>query len=113
MSDCLEDVAAELGVRLVQRFADAHIEVRPIGKDGVVVVHPQPVPSLPGYADGAFSVQDAGAQLTQSLPILNYLEERYPERPLLPQDLPGRAAARAIAVAIALFHRQLFGVAAF
>jgi maleylacetoacetate isomerase len=46
-------------------------------------------------------LEDDGARLTQSLPILNYLEERYPERPLLPQDLPGRAAARAIAVAIA------------
>jgi 16S rRNA (cytosine967-C5)-methyltransferase len=47
---------------LAQRFADAHVEVRPIGTDGMVVLHPQPVPTLPGYADGAFSVQDAGAQ---------------------------------------------------
>jgi maleylacetoacetate isomerase len=46
-------------------------------------------------------LDDEGAILTQSLPILNYLEERYPEPALLPRDLPGRARSRAIAVAIA------------
>jgi maleylpyruvate isomerase len=46
-------------------------------------------------------LEDDGVRLTQSLPILNYLEERYPEPALLPPDLPGRATARAIAVAIA------------
>ena len=46
-------------------------------------------------------LEDEGAVLTQSLPILNYLEERYPERSLLPKDLPGRCKSRAIAVAIA------------
>jgi maleylacetoacetate isomerase len=46
-------------------------------------------------------LEDDGARLTQSLPILNYLEERYPEPALLPADLPNRATARALAVAIA------------
>lgn len=46
-------------------------------------------------------LEDDGARLTQSLPILNYLEERYPEPPLLPKDAAGRATSRAIAVAIA------------
>jgi maleylacetoacetate isomerase len=46
-------------------------------------------------------LEDGDAVLTQSLPILNYLEERYPEPALLPADLPGRATSRAIAVAIA------------
>jgi maleylpyruvate isomerase len=46
-------------------------------------------------------LEDDGAVLTQSLPILNYLEERYPEPALLPRDAPGRARSRAIAVAIA------------
>jgi maleylpyruvate isomerase len=46
-------------------------------------------------------LEDEGAVLTQSLPILNYLEERYPEPGLLPRDAPGRARSRAIAVAIA------------
>jgi maleylpyruvate isomerase len=46
-------------------------------------------------------LEDDGVRLTQSLPILNYLEERYPEPPLLPKDAPGRATSRGIAVAIA------------
>jgi maleylpyruvate isomerase len=46
-------------------------------------------------------LEDEGVRLTQSLPILNYLEERYPEPALLPRDAPGRATSRAIAVAIA------------
>ena len=46
-------------------------------------------------------LEDDGAVLTQSLPILNYLDERYPEPALLPKDLPGRCRSRAIAVAIA------------
>ncbi len=46
-------------------------------------------------------LEDEGVRLTQSLPILNYLEERYPAPALLPKDAPGRATSRAIAVAIA------------
>ncbi len=46
-------------------------------------------------------LEDEGAVLTQSLPILNYLDERYPQPALLPKDLPGRCRSRAIAVAIA------------
>jgi len=46
-------------------------------------------------------LEDGDAVLTQSLPILNYLEERYPEPALLPADPAGRAKSRAIAVAIA------------
>ena len=46
-------------------------------------------------------LEDDGVVLTQSLPILNYLEERYPEPALLPRDAAGRAKARALAVAIA------------
>jgi maleylacetoacetate isomerase len=46
-------------------------------------------------------LEDEGVRLTQSLPILNYLEERYPEPTLLPKDAAGRATSRAIAVAIA------------
>jgi maleylpyruvate isomerase len=46
-------------------------------------------------------LEDEGVRLTQSLPILNYLEERYAEPALLPKDAAGRATSRAIAVAIA------------
>ena len=41
---------------------------------------------------------DGGTPLTQSLAIIEYLEERYPEPPLLPKALPERAAVRAFAL---------------
>ena len=39
--------------------------------------------------------------LTQSLAIIEYLEERFPEPPLLPADAAGRARVRALALDIA------------
>ena len=44
---------------------------------------------------------DGGVVLTQSLAIIEYLEERYPEPPLLPETAAQRARARMIAQAIA------------
>jgi len=44
---------------------------------------------------------DEGALLTQSLAIVDYLEECYPQRPLLPKDPAGRAFARTVALAVA------------
>ncbi len=38
-----------------------------VGADGLVLANAQPVPSLPGYAEGHFSVQDAAAQLAAPL----------------------------------------------
>jgi len=43
-----------------------------------------------------------GQPLVQSLAILEYLDEKYPEPPLLPQDLRARAHARAIAQMVAM-----------
>ncbi|WP_298173515.1 maleylacetoacetate isomerase [Novosphingobium sp.] len=42
-----------------------------------------------------------GAVLTQSLAIIEYLEERYPQPPVLPTDPLDRARVRAFAMAIA------------
>ena len=42
-----------------------------------------------------------GEVLTQSLAIIEYLDETHPEPPLLPADALGRAKVRAIAQAIA------------
>ncbi len=39
-------------------------------------------------------IVDGGAAIPESLVILEYLEDRYPERPLLPLDPLGRARAR-------------------
>lgn len=42
-----------------------------------------------------------GLQLTQSLAIIDYLDEQYPTPPLLPPDAAGRAMVRAMALSIA------------
>ena len=41
---------------------------------------------------------DGGAKLFQSLAILEYLEEKYPEPPLLPADIASRAWVRGLAL---------------
>ena len=46
-------------------------------------------------------LQDGEATLTQSLAILEYLEETHPTPPLLPADAVGRARVRALALDIA------------
>jgi maleylacetoacetate isomerase len=47
------------------------------------------------------TLEDDGNVLVQSLAIIEYLEERQPEPPLLPRDAAGRARVRALALAIA------------
>src|SRR5260370_14143778 len=51
---------------------------------------------LPTLTDGE------GPPLGQSLAILEYLEERYPEHPLLPTDAHARAHVRALAHVVAV-----------
>lgn len=46
-------------------------------------------------------LDDDGAVLTQSLAIIEYLDETRPQPPLLPADAVGRARVRALALAIA------------
>jgi maleylpyruvate isomerase len=45
--------------------------------------------------------EDDGALLTQSLAIIEYLEEKYPRPALLPKDARGRARVRSLALLIA------------
>jgi len=47
-------------------------------------------------------IDGAGEPLTQSLAILEYLDEKYPDPPLLPAELRARAHARAIAQMVAM-----------
>jgi maleylpyruvate isomerase len=47
------------------------------------------------------SLQENDLTLTQSLAIIEYLDEMYPERPLLPKGALDRARVRAVALAIA------------
>lgn len=53
-----------------------------------------PAELVPTLVDGALS-------LPQSLAIIEYLDEQYPQVPLLPADPAGRARVRALALAIA------------
>lgn len=47
------------------------------------------------------ALETDGERLIQSLPIVEYLDERYPEPPLLPPDSAGRARVRALAAVVA------------
>lgn len=47
------------------------------------------------------SLEDNGRVLTQSLAIIEYLEEKYPNPPLLPREPAERATVRAMALAVA------------
>ena len=44
-----------------------NIEAFPVGKHGVILATAKAIPSLPGFAEGHFSVQDAAAQLAAPL----------------------------------------------
>ncbi|CAH0300906.1 Maleylpyruvate isomerase [Massilia sp. Bi118] len=72
---------AILGAKAEQRSA-GYLSVNPQGL----------VPAL---------LTDEGEWLTQSLAIVEYLDERYPEPPLLPREPAARAQVRAIALAVA------------
>jgi maleylacetoacetate isomerase len=47
------------------------------------------------------TLEDSGCLFTQSLAVIEYLEERYPEPPLLPDDPAARATVRGMALVIA------------
>lgn len=63
---------------------------------------------VPAIVDDGFALWESGA-------ILEYLEERYPEPPLLPQDLQGRATVRRLAAEaeghFSALQRRLFELA--
>jgi maleylpyruvate isomerase len=53
-------------------------------------------------ADGLVPLLDTGsAKLSQSMAIIEYLDETYPSAPLLPADALGRARVRALAQSVA------------
>ena len=47
------------------------------------------------------ALEDGGKLLTQSLAIIEYLEEKHPSPPLLPKDLLGRARVRSLSLLVA------------
>ncbi len=48
-------------------FQAAGLTAEPVGQSGLVLTTPKPVTQLPGFAEGWWSVQDAGAQLAAEL----------------------------------------------
>jgi maleylpyruvate isomerase len=74
-----------IGVHLLrgggEQFSPTYREINPQGL-------------VPSFGDGNLS-------LTQSIAIIEYLDERYPETPLLPHDIGLRARARQLALTIA------------
>ncbi|PZM15112.1 maleylacetoacetate isomerase [Rhizobium tubonense] len=89
-------------VRIALALKGLSVEKLPIGilgadaenrQAGYLNVNPQGlVPALS---------TDEGSLITQSLAIIEYLDELHPEPPLLPQDLEAKAFSRSIAMAIA------------
>jgi 16S rRNA (cytosine967-C5)-methyltransferase len=59
-------------------LAAAHIASTPVGAQGLLLDRPHPVDAIPGFAEGLWSVQDAGAQLAAQL----LLQGTAPEAPL-------------------------------
>src|SRR5215207_9477029 len=55
-------------------------------------------------------LEESGAVLAQSLAIIEYLEEKYPQPPLLPQKAVHRAQVRAMALGIACDVHPLHNV---
>lgn len=53
--------------QVLAAFQDAGLAAEPVGQSGLVLATPKPVTQLPGFADGWWSVQDAGAQLAAEL----------------------------------------------
>ncbi|MEM7442700.1 MAG: maleylacetoacetate isomerase [Pseudomonadota bacterium] len=70
-----------------------HLRRKDHRSEGYLAMNPQGlVPTL---------IDDNGTVLTQSIAMIEYLEETRPEPPLLPSDAAGRARVRALASAIA------------
>ncbi|AXA76945.1 16S rRNA (cytosine(967)-C(5))-methyltransferase RsmB [Achromobacter xylosoxidans] len=53
--------------QVLAAFRDAGLAAEPAGVAGLVLATPRPVAQLPGFAEGWWSVQDAGAQLAAEL----------------------------------------------
>jgi maleylpyruvate isomerase len=93
--------SASYRVRIALNFKGLDYEQAPIHlrrgggeqlKPAYTAINPQAlVPAL----------EDDGQIFSQSLAIIEYLEERYPKPPLLPSDAAGRAVVRSMALLIA------------
>jgi len=82
-----------LSVHLVKDGGEQH-------KADYAKLNPQEL--VPALIDSASKGEELGAfVLSQSLAIIEYLDEKYPENALLPQDLHDKAIVRSMAMSIA------------
>jgi 16S rRNA (cytosine967-C5)-methyltransferase len=88
------NVTAIARAALLAQFAAAGIHATAAGAVGIIVDPPRPVTSLPGFAEGAFAVQDLGAQLAAPL-----LDVRDGMRVLDACAAPGGKAAHLVELA--------------
>ncbi|MDB5870726.1 MAG: putative maleylacetoacetate isomerase [Ramlibacter sp.] len=83
------------------------LELKGLGYDYVPIHLVKGEHKQPGYAAVSPSMLvptlelDGGEHLSQSMAIIEYLDETHPEPPLLPRDALGRARVRALAQLIA------------
>jgi maleylpyruvate isomerase len=91
--------SATYRLRLALAHKDLPYEVVPVSLLTQANRSPEHLARNPMGQVPVLEVEDAGkpAFLVQSLPIIEYLEERYPERPLLPKQPIARAQARELA----------------
>ena len=86
----------------LQRYQKAlnaiNLEAFPAGGTGLALQHPVPVPSLPGFAEGWASVQDAAAQMAAPL-LLQGLDLAQPLRVLDACAAPGGKTAHLLEMA--------------
>lgn len=97
--------SAAYRVRIALNLKELPYEVIPVHlvRNGGEQLTPEyralnPMALVPALIDDA---SDSGTVLTQSLAIIEYLEERFPAKPLLPADAADRAHVRSIALSIA------------
>ena len=82
----------------LQSLAAAGIAAKPVGVHGVQLAQAHPVHAIPGFAEGAFSVQDAAAQLAAPL-LLRELDNSRPLRLLDACAAPGGKTAHLLELA--------------
>jgi 16S rRNA (cytosine967-C5)-methyltransferase len=82
-----------------QALADAGMASSEVGSQGLVLDVPRPVQAIPGFAEGKFSVQDAGAQLAARLLLDGLAPQARPLRILDACAAPGGKAAHILELA--------------
>ncbi|MFT4243581.1 MAG: 16S rRNA (cytosine(967)-C(5))-methyltransferase RsmB [Acidovorax sp.] len=81
-----------------QALAAINLEANPVGDAGLALRQPVPVPTLPGFAEGWASVQDAAAQIAAPL-LLQGLDPSRPLRVLDACAAPGGKTAHLLELA--------------